>query len=386
LLPGRRLIGGGKQGRYYVLDSHTMKLTQDTVSPNQAKIGEGFQAFHNTYRNEAGDRSNNFEVYAAAEPFGPNIHGGPCYWPGRSLIFQMAEKDYLKSFSYDLLSSIVQQSPTKTALVKPIYGMPGGHSSLSADGENEGIVWTSVPLGDGQGAPVQGTLYAFDPLTLKTIWQDTTPEWFAKFNPPMIADGKVFRPVFAQYGNVPNWDPNQPAPTVLGPGKVIVYGEKVMKKGGRRAAQTSLGTAEPHLTVEEKWRRFGGSGVLTKQVGRETRIATKPPGLRRDYSGSVGSRKRRVSLRVELPEVTFHRRPARAVPISASIFWSPVTGAQIVLGEIRDEYLKQDGPKGRLGYPVSDEVDTADGQGRASYFQHGEITWTAQAGSVTRIY
>jgi hypothetical protein len=386
LLPGRRLVGGGKQGRYYVLDSQTMQLTQDTASPDPAKIGEGFQAFQNTYRNVAGDQSNNFEVYAAAEPFGPNIHGGPCYWPERSLIFQMAEKDYLKSFSYDLLSGTVQQSPVNTALVRPIYGMPGGHSSLSCNGEDDGIVWTSVPLGDGQGAPVQGTLYAFDALTLKTIWQDPMPEWFAKFNPPTIADGKVFRPVFAQYGNVPSWEPNQPAPTVLGPGKVIVYGEKVKKRGRRLIRRMIVRTAEPRLTIEEKWHRFGGSGVLTRQVGPEGKIATKPPGLRRDYSGSVASRKRRVSLRVELPEVTFHRRPARAVPISASIFWSPVTGAQIVLGEIRDEYLKQDGPKGRLGYPVSDEVDTADGQGRASYFQHGEITWTAQAGSVTRIY
>ncbi len=198
----------------------------------------------------------------------------------------------------------------------------------------------------------------------------------------------MFRPVFAQYGNVPTWDnPNnhQPAPTVLGPGKIIVYGERAMQKG-RRVPHISVGAAVPRLTIEEKWRRFGGSGVVTKQVGRETRIATKPPGLRRDYSGFVGSRKRRVSLRVELPDITFHRRPTRAVPISASIFWCAATGAHIVLGEIRDEYLKQGGPKGRLGYPVSDEVDTAEGQGRASYFQHGDIIWTAKAGPVTRIY
>ncbi len=130
-----------------------MILTQDTVSPDPPKIGEGFQAFINTYRNVAGDQSSNFEVYGAAEGFGPNIHGGPCYWPGRSLIFQMAEKDYLKSFSYDLLSGIVQQLPTNTAFVKPVCGMPGGHSSLSANGDNEGIVWTSVPMGDGQAPP-----------------------------------------------------------------------------------------------------------------------------------------------------------------------------------------------------------------------------------------
>jgi len=73
------------------------------------------------------------------------------------------------------------------------------------------------------------------------------------------------------------------------------------------------------------------------------------------------------------------------VPIVASIFWSAATGAWIVLGKIRDEYLKQGGPTGGLGYPISDEVATADGLGRVSYFQRGQITWTAQDGPITRI-
>jgi len=386
LLPGSRLLGGGKQGRYYVMDSNTMKLTQDIASPDPVKIGEGFQAFINTYRNVPGDHGNHFEVYGAAEGFGPNIHGGPCYWPGPNLLFQMAEKDYLKSFSYNILSGNVQPSPFAVAAVKPVYGMPGGHSSVSANGDNNGIVWTCVPLGDGQGTPVPGTLYAFGALSLKQLWQDTTPERFAKFNPPTIADGKVFRPVFAQYDNAPPWSPAAPAPTAAGPGKVIVYGEKIMKKMKSRQADSLTAMAPQRMTVEEKLQRFGGSGALAKQIGAETRIATKPAGLRRDYSGSVGSSRRRLSLRAMLPDVTFHRPPRTAVPISASIFWSAATGAWIVLGEIRDHYFKEGGPQGRLGYPVSDEVDVAHGHGRASYFQNGEITWTAQDGPITRIY
>ena len=34
LLPGGRLIGGGKQGRYYVLDANTMELTQNCDEPS----------------------------------------------------------------------------------------------------------------------------------------------------------------------------------------------------------------------------------------------------------------------------------------------------------------------------------------------------------------
>src|SRR6185437_2899167 len=381
LLPGRRLIGGGKQGRYYVLDSNSMNLTQDTVSPDAAKIGEGFQAFVNTYRNAAGDQSDNFEIYGAAEGFGPNIHGGPCYWPGQSLLFQMPEKDYLKSFRYDLLSATVQEKPYRTAAVKPVYGMPGGHSSLSADGNQSGIVWTCVPLADGQATPVPGTLYAFDALTLQQLWQDTTPERFAKFNPPTIADGKVFRPVFAQYDNAPPFAPPSPAPNVVGPGKVIIYGDKTAAgKSARQRATKIPGPVGMRMTIKEKLERFGGGGVLAKPIGRETKVATKPPGLRRDYDGFVATRKTRVSLPVTLPDMTFHRPPRTSVPIVASIFWSAAPGAWIVLGKIRDEYLKQGGPTGGLGYPISDEVATADGLGRVSYFQRGQITWTAQDG------
>src|SRR5882724_5747682 len=47
LLPQGRLIGGGKQGRYYVLDQKTMKLTQDSAP--DAFGFDGFQAFLNTY-------------------------------------------------------------------------------------------------------------------------------------------------------------------------------------------------------------------------------------------------------------------------------------------------------------------------------------------------
>jgi hypothetical protein len=47
LLPQGRLIGGGKQGRYYVMDQKTMKLSQDSAP--DAFGFDGFQAFQNTY-------------------------------------------------------------------------------------------------------------------------------------------------------------------------------------------------------------------------------------------------------------------------------------------------------------------------------------------------
>ena len=44
-----------------------------------------------------------------------------------------------------------------------------------------------------------------------------------------------------------------------------------------------------------------------------------------------------------------------------------------MIGEIRDAYLLQGGPAGRLGYPIASETDTDDCHGRISRFEHGEI-------------
>jgi hypothetical protein len=391
LLPGGLLIGGGKQGRYYVLDAATMHLTQDATSPDLARVGEGFQAFLNEDRNVAADAADNYAIYATGELYGPNIHGGPCYWHGPSRLYQMPEKDYLKAFQYDRLSGTVLQSPVKTATVRPGPGMPGGHSSLSANGDTDGIVWTCIPTDDGQWAPTPGRLAAFDALSLKEIWADQVPEWFAKFNPPTIADGKVFRPVFAQY-QVPNPD-NGAAPTMIAPGKIIVYG---LLAGTHRPGQPGLPLQwrrwrggedpTPQFIIEQRWKMHGGVGALTQPVGDEMALGDAQGGRRRDFAGSVNPRPGGVSIRADDDDPTCHRPPRQPVPVAGSIYWSPGTGAHIVLGEIRDEYLRRGAQESELGYPVSDERRTADGRGRVSYFEHGSILWYPETGAEARLY
>ena len=56
-------------------------------------------------------------------------------------------------------------------------------------------------------------------------------------------------------------------------------------------------------------------------------------------------------------------------------------GAAVVTGKIRELYLKLDGPKGKLGYPVQDETFSPDHYGRLSIFQHGEIVWNPRKGA-----
>jgi hypothetical protein len=208
LLPGGRLIGGGKQGRYYVLDAYTMQLTQDQTSPDPTHIGEGFQAFRNTWHPQLTEAD-----YATDETNGPNIHGCPIYWQGTSYVYQMAEKDFLKAFMYNRPAGTVHQTPVRAASVRPSDGMPGGFSSISADGDRDGIVWTIFPNSDGQWQKVPGTMVAFDATSLEEIWRDPVPEAFSKFCPPTIADGKVVRPTSAS-----NVEMGRNS------GKIIVYG------------------------------------------------------------------------------------------------------------------------------------------------------------------
>ena len=52
LLPGNRLVGGGKQGKLYVLNSLTMQPSQNPPAPGPVPPGgsDGFQAFINTWQ------------------------------------------------------------------------------------------------------------------------------------------------------------------------------------------------------------------------------------------------------------------------------------------------------------------------------------------------
>ncbi|MCC5481049.1 LGFP repeat-containing protein, partial [Streptomyces barringtoniae] len=393
LLPGGRLVGGGKQGRYYVLDPATMRLTQDQTAAEPKLIGEGFQAFKNTFHPAFTEAD-----YGASQSFGPNIHGGPVYWQGPGLVYQMPEKDSLKAYRYDPRAGVLhhENGPVATASVKPgDDGMPGGHSSLSANGNQDGIVWTIRPIQDATANPrAMGQLHAFDGLTLREIWNDPELERFAKFNPPTVADGKVFRPVWAHYNLMDTRPPGQnPAPTVAGQGKVVVYG---ILDQQRTAAQVEAqrmrlrGGWDPahRWTIGELRARLGGAGLLARPLGEEITLDDERRGKRQDFVGTISSDRQRVSSRavVELGRSTFHHPPRNVVEILTSVFWTEETGAHLVLGEIREEYLRQGGPAGRLGYPIASESSSQDPGGRVSSFECGEIVWDPQAGAETRLH
>lgn len=64
-----------------------------------------------------------------------------------------------------------------------------------------------------------------------------------------------------------------------------------------------------------------------------------------------------------------------------SIYWSPNTGAFEVHGDIRGKWAQLGGEEGFLGFPLTDETGTPDGDGRFNHFEGGSIYWTPQTGA-----
>jgi hypothetical protein len=405
LLPQGRLIGGGKQGRYYVLDQGTMALTQN-ATPDVNKF-DGFQAFLNTYHQKdsthtmhcaaaggaAGCDPNtppacfiDVRHYGDGELCGPNIHGGPVFWQvdsNRGFIYQMPEKDSLKAFRYDLTTMKVTETPLLTAagsLAKPADGMPGGYSSISANGAKNGIVWTLLPTGDAQWNLAGGRMAAFDASTLKQIWSDPEDYMFAKAVPPTVADGKVIRAT----GSVPTGAPADfRVVAVYGLGKVRTSGAATVVPPARSDARVRA-----CYTIEEKYANYGETqGILGTPTGPEIQLDDRSRGRYRNFRGRIFGM---TANNASVEEAADSPIPTCSVPIGkdtevdSSIYWTPRMCANVVQGEIRDYWLRLGGPKGKFGYPIGDETSTPDHRGRMSQFEHGEIWWYPEKGAYAR--
>jgi hypothetical protein len=76
--------------------------------------------------------------------------------------------------------------------------MPGGALSISANGDQDGIVWVSMPNQmDAAWGAHRGSLVALDARDLHKLWSDDCIFYFAKFNPPIVANGRVYLATFA---------------------------------------------------------------------------------------------------------------------------------------------------------------------------------------------
>jgi hypothetical protein len=235
------VVGGGKQGVIYVSDPTDMKHAK-----------QGFQAFFNTWHPglrttcTASDPSTQPDCeialndYDLGQAYGPNIHANPTVWerPGSAFgyLYAMPEKDYLRAFRVLKTGRVVEQAEMTTdpahhapepalplgfnRLRSPDH-MPGAATSLSSNGDRNGILWTSLSSKDATNTIEAGVLMAFDALNLNLLWYDDDPNvYFAKFVPPTIAGGKVFRATFGDNDPGCLWS----AGVGRSCGSVVIYG------------------------------------------------------------------------------------------------------------------------------------------------------------------
>ncbi len=190
-IPGtRRLIGGGKDGHFYLVNMDSMGGFNSTADA----------CVQSWMVTDTTDSLN-------------HLHGPPTFFNGR--VYTGGESDELKAFAWN--GSTFGTTPaTQTSFEGVSNSMPGWQTSVSANGNQNGILWATRPYsGNANNAVVPGIIHAFDANNLGTeLWnskQNATRDDFGNFakNPaPLVANGRVYVPTFsnqlAVYGLLTN--------------------------------------------------------------------------------------------------------------------------------------------------------------------------------------
>ncbi len=202
LLPHNLLITGSKGGFIYVLDRTNLGKYSAT-----------------------GDRA----LQRLSTPGGlaglpGHLHGGPIYYSspgsGAERVYLWPEDSQLSGYDLDPSTHFLKTSAGGAPTVQGHFaavlpGHPGGIMTLSANAGVAGtaILWASTPKDPLNGAwhtLDTGVLYAIDAEDIThVLWksdplvlQDGSPAKVAKFNAPVVANGRVFVATFSNALNV----------------------------------------------------------------------------------------------------------------------------------------------------------------------------------------
>jgi len=187
LIPGALVVGGGKEGRLYLLSTARMGKYVAPLQPRAQTCA-------------------NPNVLQDLPAVLGHVHGSPVFWqgPDGARLYVWSENDRLRAFRF--ANRRIVPGP-KLSQYQPPQGMPGGMLALSSKGRSNGILWAVVPL-DGDANKfrgVKGIVLALDAQDVsKTLWTSEQSGardrlgLFARFVPPTIAGGKVF---VATYGD-----------------------------------------------------------------------------------------------------------------------------------------------------------------------------------------
>ena len=199
LLPNTNLlVGGGKEGKLYVLDRGNLGHFNPT---GDTQIVQSWQA--------TGLPNHGIVPPPPAQNL-YHIHGSPIFWdsPDRGpTIYVWAEADWLRAFTFDGAHFDTLAPADTSTMTTPGRSMPGAMLSLSADGSSSGtgIIWASHPIrDDANHQSVDGLVRAIDASNLQNeLWnseQNAARDHLgklAKFTPPTVANGKVYVATFS---------------------------------------------------------------------------------------------------------------------------------------------------------------------------------------------
>jgi hypothetical protein len=207
------LIAGGKEGRMYLIDRNDMgRGTKVSLQSFQVT-----NAPHDLVQNP--NKAGDIAFW--------NIHGSPVIWPlqGRMFVYVMGEEDHLRQYklvpdaagagwrfdtAFQKISKETVGLPPPNELNDPkhMIFMPGGFLTVSANGTDAttAIAWATMPYAANANMQVvAGALRAFDASDVSKgeLWDsEKSPDdklgFFAKYNPPVVANGKVYVAAFQQ--------------------------------------------------------------------------------------------------------------------------------------------------------------------------------------------
>ncbi len=193
-IPGTRcLVGGGKDGHFYLVAMDAMATTGAFTTADTCL--------------------QSFMVTDPAQSLN-HLHGPPTFFNG--IVYTGGESDFFKGFAWSG-ASLATTPTTQSSFKDVLSSMPGFQSSASGNGAQNGIIWASrVNSGNANNATQPGIMHAFQAGALGTelynTLQNSTRDNFGNFakNPaPLCANGKVYLPTFsnklAVYGPLTNY-------------------------------------------------------------------------------------------------------------------------------------------------------------------------------------
>jgi outer membrane protein assembly factor BamB len=211
------VVGAGKDGVLYVLDTDTAKFGQgaDFAKLKQPPL---FFTYFPGFGVDAANVANLDNLFDGKTH---HLHGTPAFWtdPVRGpMLFVWGENENLRAWTIDhtgKLTFVAKSAEIASGAMGGKGGMPGGFIAVTSNGNKAGtgIVWTLAPIfGDANKHVVEGILRAYDASNLDPVPnQDGTPRlkllWdskhipgnkfnLSKFCPPVVADGKIFVPTY----------------------------------------------------------------------------------------------------------------------------------------------------------------------------------------------